>query len=256
MNENISYSASIPMHILTDKRLSSTDKLVYTIVNGLSKKNGDCWAGNTYIAEQLDIKKDTVSKIVSKLVDMGYMKRKEFRNEHNQVVKRLLSTVHASSSLLPDFESISLPDNNDNPIGEKSYPSSNKILLDIEDYNNKDNTNIHMPKIENSKPKAPKKQFVPPTLDEVKAFVKEKGYKEELAIKAYSYYTDGNWRDKNDKPVLNWKLKLNMWFKDEYRITPQNDMVKVSTPFGDRLIVTREEYEKTKATTGFYKLID
>jgi hypothetical protein len=43
------------MSILMDKKLSSTDKLVYAMICGLSKKNGDCWASNAYIASQLDL---------------------------------------------------------------------------------------------------------------------------------------------------------------------------------------------------------
>ena len=38
MSESIAYSVSIPMSILMDKKLSSTDKLVYAMICGLSKK--------------------------------------------------------------------------------------------------------------------------------------------------------------------------------------------------------------------------
>lgn len=246
MSDTINYSASIPMHILTSKKLSSTDKLVYTIVNGLSKKNGDCWASNTYIANQLDIKKDTVSKIISKLVDLGYMKRKEFRDENNQVVKRLLSTFHVASSLLPDFNSIPLSENDETPIGEKSDTSSKEVLLYTEDYNSKDiNTNVYTAK-------SKKKGFVPPTLDEVKVFFRDNGYSEEVAIRAFKHYEDNDWKDSYNNKVLNWKSKVrNNWFKDQYKI--QESKIKVRDIFGGTHLKTQDEINK--AEPGFFNKI-
>jgi hypothetical protein len=65
--------------------------------------------------------------------------------------------------------------------------------------------------------------LIPPTLEEVKEYVKSKGYNEECAIKAYDYYTAMDWIDNNNKPVKNWKAKIiAVWFKPEYKIeTPK-----------------------------------
>ena len=64
-----------------------------------------------------------------------------------------------------------------------------------------------------------KKNFIPPSLDEVKLFFSENNYKEEIAIKAYNHYNYANWHDANGKPVLNWKQKINTnWFKPEHKI--------------------------------------
>lgn len=61
--------------------------------------------------------------------------------------------------------------------------------------------------------------MVPPTLEEVKEYVKSKGYSEECAIKAFDYYTAMDWIDNNNKPVKNWKAKIiAVWFKPEYKI--------------------------------------
>jgi len=63
-----------------------------------------------------------------------------------------------------------------------------------------------------------KKEFVPPSREEVIEFFEERGYKKEAAIKAYDYYNVSNWVDKEGKPVKNWKRKMiNVWFKDENR---------------------------------------
>lgn len=65
-----------------------------------------------------------------------------------------------------------------------------------------------------------KLMMIPPTLDQVKDYVKSKGYSEECAIKAFDYYTELDWIDANNKPVKNWKAKiLAVWCKPEYKIT-------------------------------------
>jgi DNA-binding MarR family transcriptional regulator len=246
MSESIAYSVSIPMSILMDKKLSSTDKLVYAMICGLSKKNGDCWASNAYIASQLDLKKDTVSRVISKLVEIGYVKRKEFRNENKEVVKRLLSSIHALSNVLPDFNTIPLLEENENPIGEFSNTSPGKIQVYIEDYNKEDikDNNILAKKV--------KKGFVPPTLDEVKVFFRENWYSEEIAVRAFKHYEENDWKDSYNNKVLNWKSKMrNNWFKDQYKI--QNEKFKVRDTFGSVFFKTQQEIDK--AEPGFLRKI-
>lgn len=66
--------------------------------------------------------------------------------------------------------------------------------------------------------KETKKGFVPPTLDEVKEYFKEKGYSAAGAQKAFDYYSVGDWVDGRGNKVKNWKQKmLANWFKDEYK---------------------------------------
>jgi DNA-binding MarR family transcriptional regulator len=246
MSESIAYSVSIPMSILMDKKLSSTDKLVYAMICGLSKKNGDCWASNAYIASQLDLKKDTVSRVISKLVEIGYVKRKEFRNENKEVVKRLLSSIHALSNVLPDFNTIPLLEENENPIGEFSNTSPGKIQVYIEDYIKEDI------KDNNILAKSKKKGFVPPTEDEVKVFFRENGYTEEVAIRAFKHYEDNDWKDSYNNKVLNWKSKMrNNWFKDQYKI--QESKIKVRDTFGSIHFKTQQEIDR--AEPGFLRKI-
>ena len=65
-----------------------------------------------------------------------------------------------------------------------------------------------------TKPK--REPFIPPDIEEVKAFFKENGYAEETAITAFKYYEDGNWKDSTGKPVISWKQKMRaVWFKND-----------------------------------------
>ena len=68
--------------------------------------------------------------------------------------------------------------------------------------------------------------FVPPTLEEVKSYFKENGYKEETAITAFKYYDVSDWKDKNNNQVKNWKQKMiSVWFKEENKISlPNNEL--------------------------------
>lgn len=64
-----------------------------------------------------------------------------------------------------------------------------------------------------------KKKFTPPTLDEVKIYFEENGYRPELAENIFKGYAVANWHDSNDKQIKNWKQKMHqVWFKDENRV--------------------------------------
>jgi hypothetical protein len=54
------------------------------------------------------------------------------------------------------------------------------------------------------------KKFIPPTLEEVQAYIAENN----LNVNPqnfFDYYADGNWHDGNGKPVKSWKQKCRTW---------------------------------------------
>lgn len=66
-----------------------------------------------------------------------------------------------------------------------------------------------------------KTRFTPPTLEEVKAYFKENGYREDTAERAFKGYDVAGWIDSKGKKILNWKQKMiQVWFKDENKVTP------------------------------------
>ena len=69
---------------------------------------------------------------------------------------------------------------------------------------------IEIDKEIDSKPK--RKRFVPPTLDEVKSYVKERNSSVD-AQRFFDYYEAGQWKDSKGQPVKNWKQKLITWEK-------------------------------------------
>ena len=87
--------------------------------------------------------------------------------------------------------------------------------LDIENEEqlntNKQNTkelNTNIIKKENIE----KKKFIPPTLEEVQEYVRERNSVVD-AKHFYDYFSVGNWKDSKGSPVKNWKQKIITWEK-------------------------------------------
>ena len=55
-----------------------------------------------------------------------------------------------------------------------------------------------------------KARFAPPTMDEVKAYVQERGSNVD-PVRFWTYYNEGGWKDAKGNPVRNWKQKLITW---------------------------------------------
>ncbi len=65
-------------------------------------------------------------------------------------------------------------------------------------------------KIREEKEEDKKKSFVPPTLEEIRTYIQEKGYNVEPK-KFFEYFTEGGWIDGQGNPVRNWKQKIITW---------------------------------------------
>ena len=63
-------------------------------------------------------------------------------------------------------------------------------------------------------PKKPKKKFMPPSYEEVKAYIDEKRLNVD-AQKFFDYYEAGDWHDGNGKAVKSWKQKCLTWDKHD-----------------------------------------
>ena len=55
-----------------------------------------------------------------------------------------------------------------------------------------------------------KKEWIPPTLEEVEQYAKERGVPD-LAVRFYEYFSVGKWVDSEGKPVRSWKQKFLTW---------------------------------------------
>ena len=64
----------IPVDVLLNKELVDKEKIILSIILGLSKKNGTCYATNGYIADMLNTTDATVSRTISSLNNKKYVK--------------------------------------------------------------------------------------------------------------------------------------------------------------------------------------
>lgn len=74
--------------------------------------------------------------------------------------------------------------------------------------------------------------YKPKTINEVIDYFKSNGYREDVAERAYGYYEELGWHDRNGKPIKNWKNQMrNNWFKPEYKLSwkdvPWRDTMKM-----------------------------
>lgn len=82
-------------------------------------------------------------------------------------------------------------------------------------------------KAESSKQKAERQvEFVPPTIEEMKAYSVENGFPESLGERVFKGYAAADWHDSQGKKIRNWKQKMQqVWFKDENR-SAKREMTK------------------------------
>lgn len=129
----------IPPYVLADKSLKANEKLIYGRINGLTDKYGFCNASNAWLGEQLSIKADTVSKLISTLKNSGYLSIQMVYGENNQVKERRIY-VQARKDKYPippvqisdrGIGQISEVSNRDKSNREEIYSTSFKNINDL-----------------------------------------------------------------------------------------------------------------------------
>lgn len=71
-------------------------------------------------------------------------------------------------------------------------------------------------------------RFSPPSLDEIKAYIHEKGLPVDPAA-FFDYYEAGNWQDSRGQKVKNWKQKALTWARHEKPVPKKNTLSKESS---------------------------
>lgn len=90
MNEEnkIGYYAIIPSTVLFSEQLKANEKLLYAVITVLSNKEGYCFASNTYLAGLLNVQPHTISKWVSHLKELGFVKLDIIKNDKSEIIQR------------------------------------------------------------------------------------------------------------------------------------------------------------------------
>ena len=116
------YYAILKAEIRYDKRLSAFAKLIYAEVTALANKEGYCWANNYYFAKNFETTERTVQRALSKLEDLGYIK-KELENDSRKIYigATNLSEPHDKNVIPPHDKNVVHNTIKDNNIKEYIY---------------------------------------------------------------------------------------------------------------------------------------
>ena len=97
----------IPIEVLTDKKLSDKEKVIYAIIIYLSKENNYCYCTNKTISKLLNITIIQVSRLVNALKNKNYINVEFIYKETiDKFIKWICKKfdMGAENNLIRDFE--------------------------------------------------------------------------------------------------------------------------------------------------------
>lgn len=82
----------LPVSAGTDDTLTSQDKLLFAQIISLSRKNGFCFASNSYLSKLNNVTKRTITNSISNLNKNGYIRIELSKNEFNNTKRKIYLT--------------------------------------------------------------------------------------------------------------------------------------------------------------------
>lgn len=215
--------------------LSGTELMVFAIIHGFTQgENGDGFAGGiSYLTEWTGTTSRTVITILQRLEEKGLIRRETMATKTGKKSK-IFSTVEG--------EMISPPSQKSGEDSENISPPIVKIFH--EDGENISHKNINIDSTSNEVEKKERegraKRFTPPTLEEVRAYVQERGDKIDPET-FLNYYEANGWKD-----VKDWKAKVRVWERREAKAREPKTPPGTFFAFQQRPIDPEEEAEIEK----------
>lgn len=119
--ENPNYYSIIPANVRYDKTLKANEKLLYSEISALSNKSGYCSAKNSYFAGLYNVDKTTISRWISNLNKLNYIKIKYIYKNKEIVSRRIYLQLK---------QDISIDENINTPIDENINTSIDEKVKD------------------------------------------------------------------------------------------------------------------------------
>ena len=98
------YWAIIPGEVMRCEKLSDCEKLLYAEVSTLAQEAGYCFAGNDYLAEQMNKSERTIARGLSKLHELGFIRIEAVHGQRNTIMQRRIY-AGINPALPPDSSS-------------------------------------------------------------------------------------------------------------------------------------------------------
>lgn len=185
--------------ILRDKRM--TMKARFLLVFCLSMS--DSWEFSAQgLATGIGASVDAIKSGLRELEEFGYLVRRQTR------INGKLSTMEY---ILREEPLVEKPPT---VLPSTVLPSAEKPMQTNTNITNTKETNTNISSIAKTPPKRTQKAFVPPTLDEVIAYAKERNSKVDPKY-FYDYYSSADWKDGRGQEVKSWKQRFVTWDNKE-----------------------------------------
>jgi len=157
MKEQPSYYAVLTADVRYSKVLKPNEKLLFAEITALTNMNGQCFATNKYFATLYDVSVETVSRWVSHLEKLGFIKRTiKYKEGSKQIDKRFISlatpidekinTPHDQKVKTPIDEKIKGNSTSSNSLSliEEFFPNEASLLAVNEEYGSVADKVLHM----------------------------------------------------------------------------------------------------------------
>ncbi|MGM9543561.1 MAG: helix-turn-helix domain-containing protein [Romboutsia timonensis] len=132
----------ITYEVLADNRLTDFQKLLFSAITGLCRQNGYCWASNAYFEKFFNKGQSQVSNGISKLVELGYLKREMVYKRKQEKSGKIIVTKQISYRklfvVLDTNHNTPIMENHNTPILENHKQIYNPIINNISN----NNTNV------------------------------------------------------------------------------------------------------------------
>lgn len=207
MNNKPSYFGILPAPVRYDKRLVPMARVFYSELTALTQVSGCCTAPNSYFAEAYEVSESTISKWVSSLAKCGHIKVQTVSKNGMTAGRK----IWVASS--PD-QGGRVAKQELETLAKSVFPSGQDVLP-----REQPNTNIYTPLVG-----AKKSSFCPPSMDEVKMWMKARIEKlnksvtidewaEWEAEKFMDYWEGENWKRKG-KVIKSVPRSVTTWIKN------------------------------------------
>ncbi len=196
--EQPNYYAIIPACVRYDNRLKPNEKLLYSEITALSNKTGLCFATNKYFADLYEVEIETISRWIRHLKDLGYISTEIIYKEGSKEIDKRVIKIYGT----PIDKNVStyIPEN------QEGYRQNNQGGIDkkVKDNNTSINNNYYI-----GDKKTKNKNFIKPTLEEIKKYCEENNLKIDCEY-FYDYYEANGWKINKNK-MKDWKATLRNW---------------------------------------------
>ena len=186
---------------------------------------------------------NAVSEILAASIKRGMFDKEIFDKYHvltsRGIQKRYFEAVSRRKVLEVDYNILLvdadlLPKNADIKRKNVNIYSKN---ADISKQSKVEESRVKESKVKSKADKPPRTRFVPPTLEEVRDYVKDRNSPVDPQ-KFFDYFSAGNWIDSKGQPVRNWKQKLITWEGRQQATNsqdkPQEQRIRAFTPVAEQ----------------------